>query len=308
MSQPLLSICITTYNRPEITCELLSKLYYDARIEYLLVDDGSLAEHVTTVKDFIAFSDLSVTLLEKTNGGKLSALVFALRHASGMYFTDLDSDDIMEKKHIMNMIQGIEEANRLRNENSAIVGICGISETSAGVTFGDSFPSHLKLGSYIAMRLDDQVWGNKVEVILTKVLQNIPVQFFEGEHRIPTNVLWFSLDDRLLLFINLPFETYFPNGHDNITKNIRRIQSTSPNGTRSYHKMILQKKKYYKRNMPYLRAIVNYQRFSWHGAKPFFEKDLPIIDRLLIILSSPLGFALFCWDRFCLKIATIRQL
>lgn len=301
MNQPLLTICITTYNRPKITCDLLSKLYYDSRVEYLLVDDGSLAVNVKTVSEFIRAQRLAVVFLTKKNGGKLSALSHGLKHARGKYFTDLDSDDAMDKHHILNMIDGIKKTDTLRAGGTAVVGICGLSETPEGTVFGDPFPTQLQKCSYIQMRLDYKVWGNKVEVILTEALREISIKYFAGEKRMPTNILWFSLNDQPILLTNTPFETYFFNRPDSISNNLRAIQTGSPNSTRAYHKITFMKKKYYKRTSPYLSAAINYQRFSWHGARPFFETELRLKEILLIVLFIPLGFMLYCWDIFCLK-------
>lgn len=301
MNQPLITICITTYNRPQITCNLLSKLYYDSRVEYLLVDDGSLSENVQTVEKFIQDQQLSVIFLTKKNGGKLSALSLGLTHARGKYFTDLDSDDFMAKSHILNIIKGIKEADNLRERGTPVIGVCGLSETPEGIVFGDQFPNQLQVGPYIQMRLDHKIWGNKVEVMLTEVLQQISINYFIGEKRVPTNMLWFSLNDNPILFINSPFEVYFQNRSDSISSNLRAIQTESPNSTRGYFRLIIQKKKYYRRIAPYFSAIVNYQRFSWHGAKPFLEKDLLKSDPFIIALAMPLGFLLYCWDLFCLR-------
>lgn len=302
MNQPLLTICITTYNRPEITCELLKNLYSDNQVEYLLVDDGSLPEHVKTVEEFINEHELPIIYLTKENGGKLSALSLGLEHARGKYFTDLDSDDSMKKSHIVNILQGIKEADNQRAAGTPLVGVCGLSETPDGEVFGDAFPSRRQVGSYIQMRLDDQVRGNKVEVILTDVLREISIDHVSGERRMATNVLWFSLNDSPILFVNAPFETYFFNRVDSISNNIRAIQTQSPNSTRTYFKLILQKKQYYKSLSPYLFAVINYQRFSWHGARPFFESELSRKERFLITLSFPLGILLYCWDKLCLHI------
>jgi glycosyltransferase involved in cell wall biosynthesis len=300
MNQPLLTVCITTYNRPEITCDLLKNLYFDTQVEYILVDDGSLPEYIEIVEEFIKEHKLSVVYLTKENGGKLSALRLGLSHANGKYFTDLDSDDKMEKSHICNILEGIRKADHMRDTGTPVIGICGLSETPTGVIFGDEFPAGLQIESYIKMRLDYKIWGNKVEVILTKVLQEISIDFFKGETRVPTNILWFSLESHPLLFINAPFERYTPSRTGSISSNLRAIQTASPNSTRSYFKVIFQKKKYYKSVLPYLSAILNYQRFSWHGARPFFESELSKKEHFLIALSIPFGFLLYCWDKLCL--------
>lgn len=296
ISQILVTVCITTFNRPEVTCKLLKRLFHCKEVEYIVVDDGSTQENLDRIRACIDQNRLPVHLHNKENGGKLSALRFGLQYAKGKYFTDLDSDDYMLESNIHNIISGIRQVEALRAMGGDVIGVCGLSATPEGKVVGDSFPAQLKVATYFDMRLDFNLRGNKVEVILTEKLRHLKIPFFAGEKRMPTNVQWFSLLASQILFVDKPFEIYVPNRSDSISINIRRHAIQAKNSTRTEHKIIIQNKKIYKSKSHYLMAFINYVRFSFHRASPFFEKGFSFNQRLLLICVLPIGFLVYCRD------------
>jgi hypothetical protein len=60
--------------------------------------------------------------------------------------------------------------------------------------------------------------------------------------------------------------------------------------------LIILQKQHYKSNWPYLASLVNYLRFSLHGAKPFIEEELPFKNPPLLLLVLPASFLLFTLD------------
>lgn len=306
MSQPLVTICITTYNRPQITCDLLKRLFYCDEVDYIVIDDGSTEENSHITQSYISNNKLSVRYYGKENGGKLSALIYGLQYAKGKYFTDLDSDDEMSEKHILNIISSVQEVELLRSNGKGIIGVCGLSETANGDVIGDEFPVELITGTYYKMRLDCRLKGDKVEVILTEKLRSIDIKFFQGEKRMPTNVLWFSLMDSPILFVNKSFEVYFQNRPDSISSDVRRIAIQSKNSSRTEYKLIICNKKLFNNMRSYLMALVRYLCFSFHGASPFIEKRLGFKGCLLLICLSPISLLLYCKDVLLLQIKKSR--
>lgn len=303
----MVTICITTHNRPKITCNLLRRLFYCDEVEFIVVDDGSTEENSQVIQKYISSNRLSVRYFYKENGGKLSALMYGLQYAKGKYFTDLDSDDEMSERHVLNILTSIREAESLRINGKYLVGVCGLSETTHGEVVGDRFPADLAIGSYFKMRLDHRLTGNKVEVILTEKLKAIDIKFFEGEKRMPTNVLWFSLLGNPILFVNKPFEIYFSNGSESITSNVRKLAIESRNSTRAEYKLIISNKRLFESPKSYLIALIRYLRFSFHGASPYIEKDLRIKERVLLICLSPISLLLCCRDVLLLQLGRFKK-
>ncbi|MSS71055.1 MAG: glycosyltransferase family 2 protein [Candidatus Latescibacteria bacterium] len=86
------SVILPTYNRANYLIESLESLLAQTypNIEIVVVNDGSTDE----TKDKLgAFRD-RILYLEKSNGGKSSAINLGLRYATGDYVWVFDDDDI----------------------------------------------------------------------------------------------------------------------------------------------------------------------------------------------------------------------
>jgi glycosyltransferase involved in cell wall biosynthesis len=301
MNQPLVTVCITTYNRTSVTCDLLSRLTFHSSIEYIVVDDGSTAANFLALQDFILKNGLCIKLLRKENGGKLSAFRMALDHAKGKYITDLDSDDHMSATNVENILQSVKEVEQLRSEGKEIVGVVGLSENPEGGIFGDKFKKDGGVHTYIQMRVDQRIKANKVEIILTEKLKEIDIPFYKGEKRMSTNVQWFLLNDSKLLFVNKPFDVYYANRRDSISSKLLLSMVNSKNNTRYYFKLCMKQRHRYHGKRFYLFSAMNYMRFGLHGAEPFIEEDLDFRELSTLIVVFPVSAAWYIYDLFRLK-------
>lgn len=302
MDHPLVTVCITTYNRTSVTCDLLSRLTFHDSIEYIIVDDGSTETNFFVLQDFIQNNGLSVKLLCKENGGKLSAFKMALNHAKGKYITDLDSDDHMSETNIENILQSVREVEQLRNEGNEIIGVVGLSENPDSSIFGDKFKKDRGVHTYIQMRVDQRIKLNKVEVILTEKLKEINIPFWKGENRMSTSVQWFLLNDSKLLFVNKTFDVYYANRRDSISSKMLLNLVNSKNNTRYHFKLCMKQRHLYYSKRFFLFSAMNYMRFGMHGAKPFIEKNLDFRELSTLLIVFPVSLAWYIYDLLRLKL------
>ena len=89
---PLVSVIITTYNRPDflkIAIDSVVNQTYD-NIEILVIDDGSEVNYAETICTYYK----KCKYLHKNNGGISSARNFGVENANGEYIAFLDDDDV----------------------------------------------------------------------------------------------------------------------------------------------------------------------------------------------------------------------
>lgn len=93
LSQPNISIVICNYNYAQYIAYAIESALaqtYPA-FEVVIIDDGSTDHSVNVIKTF----EKSVTLVQKTNGGQVSAYNTAIEHVSGDVVVFLDADDAL---------------------------------------------------------------------------------------------------------------------------------------------------------------------------------------------------------------------
>lgn len=104
------SFIIPVYNRPDEIDELLqslSLLDFDKPFEVVIVEDGS-----TILCNMIVdkYSDkLNISYFFKANSGPGASRNYGMQNAKGDYFIILDSDCILPKKYLQNVLKSLEE-------------------------------------------------------------------------------------------------------------------------------------------------------------------------------------------------------
>lgn len=103
MSNPLISVIITTYNREaylEIAIQSVSRQTYQ-NLEILVIDDGSSIDYAKAICDKYPLSKYCY----KKNGGLSSARNYGINLAKGDYIAFLDDDDFWEETKIEKQVK-----------------------------------------------------------------------------------------------------------------------------------------------------------------------------------------------------------
>lgn len=103
------SFVIPVYNRPDETQELLqSFLELDTQVDFeiVIVEDGSSISSKDVVNTFK--NQLNISYYFKENSGPGDSRNYGMRKAKGNYFIILDSDCILPKNYLTEVIHGLE--------------------------------------------------------------------------------------------------------------------------------------------------------------------------------------------------------
>ncbi|MDQ1148159.1 glycosyltransferase [Sphingobacterium zeae] len=106
LKEPLISIIIPVYNVEPYLSECLTSVIDQtySNLEIILVNDGS-TDGSGNICAAYAKNDVRIKIINKTNGGLSDARNKGLDLANGEYVSFVDSDDVIDKNFICNLLQ-----------------------------------------------------------------------------------------------------------------------------------------------------------------------------------------------------------
>ena len=109
MPNPYFSIIVPTFNRPDEVDELMESLTKQTYHEFeLILADGSPTEILTTIIEKYK-SKISVLHLHRPYLGISDSRNLGCQHAKGQYFIFLDSDCVLPKNYLENVLDGLNK-------------------------------------------------------------------------------------------------------------------------------------------------------------------------------------------------------
>lgn len=106
----ILSVAIPCYNSQEYMCHAVeSALVGGEDIEILIVDDGSTDDTAKIADRLERKYPGIVKAVHQENGGHGEAVNAGLRHASGLYFKVLDSDDWLDREALVKVLETLKQ-------------------------------------------------------------------------------------------------------------------------------------------------------------------------------------------------------
>ena len=105
-----ISFIIPVYNRPEEISELLESfaaLEANKDFEIVIVEDGSITKSDDIIESFK--ERLTITYFFKSNTGPGDSRNFGMKHAKGSYFVILDSDCILPKPYLNEVLKSLNK-------------------------------------------------------------------------------------------------------------------------------------------------------------------------------------------------------
>lgn len=178
---PLLSICIPTYNRREQVVSLVREiLRVEGPLEVCVHVDGSTDGTVEALTQLRA-PRLSVS--EGPNRGRAPSLLSALQRARGKFLMVYDDDDEINRQGL-----ALALAKCACALPDQVAGFIYHLNDQNGTRLGSDFP--VARSNFLKLRADEQVKGDKKEIILTELFKVCTYDDTGAYRRIPSSLTW----------------------------------------------------------------------------------------------------------------------
>lgn len=226
---PELTVLTPAYNRDKELHNLFESLcrQTDKNFEWLIVDDGSTDGTSLSAAGWKEIADFPVFYYKKENGGKHTALNYALKIITSPLVFIVDSDDRITPDAIKTIL---EKYSLYKNEQD----ICGFSflrEKPDGSEYlSGKVPVDGMKSTYCSCRINGNLAGDMAEVWYTEKLREFPFPEFKGEKFLGEDAVWVRLSGKykMRFFNKAIYISQYQN--DGLTKNRRRHNIKSPNG------------------------------------------------------------------------------
>lgn len=222
-----LAIVTPVYNRAvELQMLFNSLLRQDCQeFTWYVVDDGSTDDSWDTAARMRSEATFPVEIFRKENGGKHTAVNLAMRHVVEPLTFIVDSDDVLPPNAVDIILDSFDEI-------SDATGLCGISflRRMEHATQEADFPEGELRGSYMDVRINRGVTGDKAEVFYTRCLKEFPFPEFDGERFYHEDGVWVRLSSKyeMLHENKVIYEGRYLEG--GLTKGGRALKMASPLG------------------------------------------------------------------------------
>lgn len=279
-----LSIITSTYNRAHTLGQLYNSLLTQTcnSFEWIVVDDGSIDNTESLIKNFISENKIDIKYIYKINGGKHDALNIGINNALGEMTIIVDSDDYLEEYAVETIIYYFEKYKI----NNRICGFSFLRAYSDRKIIGDSFLQEEEISNYIDCRINSDIKGDKAEVYFTDILKKYPFPVFEGEKFISEDIVWIEIAkkyDTVHINKNIYICEYLDGG---LTDSDKRIKFASPKGSMLRGKYMM----YHRCNLKFrVKGAIIYNCYKLEVDN--FKMNIDgLFNKILVILTKPIGY------------------
>lgn len=252
-----ITVFTPTYNRAHLLRRLYESLCRQTCMdfEWLVVDDGSVDDTASLMKTIVVEGKLPVRYIQKSNGGKHTAINRGVKEAQGELFWILDSDDSLPSTAVEMVLRYYPQMKKEK-----LGGICGYMAHHNGQVIGRPQVETPQVVSSIEMRYRLGVQGDMMEVFLTQALRDNPFPEIVGERFCPEILVWYRIAQKYQLLL-IPKVIYYRDYLDGgLTDNIVKIRMKSPIGTMMTYAELFQLPIPFKDKV---RNAINYWRFAF---------------------------------------------
>lgn len=223
-----ITIITPTYNRADLLPRLYESLLKQTNtdFEWMVIDDGSTDNTEELIQRYVQENKIPVYYEKKPNAGKHTALNLGIAKIESRLTFIVDSDDYLTPDAVEIIISYDEKYRSTDN-------LCGYSFLRChqdGRVNTAYFPEDEKIDTYLSVRINGNIGGDKAEVFYTDILKKYPFPVFEGEKYMPEDTVWMQMSGPYqMLHVNKSIYIcdYLDGG---LTNTGRRMKIYSPNG------------------------------------------------------------------------------
>ena len=289
----IVSVITPTYNRADLLKNAYNSLVNQTNhsLEWIIVDDGSVDNTQTVVKEFLESNKFPIIYIYKENGGKHTAVNVGVKEARGDYCMVLDSDDKLTNDAIDTIIKDFE---KYHSESK----ICGLSYNKRIINadFNSKFMEETEVVSnHIEFRYNQKHPNDREEVYKTEILKKYPFPVIEGERFLSEAVVWNTiayLYDTVYINKDIYIAEYLPGGLSS-SSIISRVNN--PKGCLLNYEIMMREP--FKLFLRFKYSIL-YNTFCFFAninIKERLKKD----NKPLLIVTLPFGFLVYMkWKKY----------
>lgn len=198
MYTPKLAIITPVFNR----AAKLHRLYDSLKTQtckdftWYVVDDGSTDNSWDVITSMAESAPFTLKTFSKPNGGKHTAVNLAVRNIEEPLSFIVDSDDWLPSNSVETILRCFEEFG-------GDAGLCGISflRRMENCPFDSKpYPKSPLLGTYVDIRINGKIYGDKAEVFYTRCLKEYPFPEFPGERFYHEDGIWVRLSKKYMMY------------------------------------------------------------------------------------------------------------
>lgn len=233
-----ITILTPTYNRAGLLPRLYESLLgQDCKdFDWMVIDDGSSDGTDELIEGYIKEGKIPIYYERQSNAGKHTALNAGISRINSELTFIVDSDDYLTCDAVKTIL--LYDKKYKGRE-----GLCGYSFLRSyqdGRVNTAYFPEEEKTDTYLNVRINGNIGGDKAEVFYTDILKNYPFPVFEGEKYMPEDVVWMRMSGPYkMVHINKSIYIcdYLEGG---LTKSGRKMKLHSPKGMMLRSKVYLE--------------------------------------------------------------------
>ena len=272
-----LTIMTPTYNRAYILKRAYNSLINQTNKNFiwLIIDDGSNDNTEILVKEWIKDKKIKIEYYKKQNGGKHTAINFALDRLKTEYVVlTLDSDDYFTENAVDVILKNLDD------KKSGLVFLCDDEERTGRYKIKYDIISLNNCS--ISKALSHGIFNaSAIFVFKSNYIRNYKFPVFENENFFNEGYMLYQLDEPIV-WLNEPLciREYIDDG---LTKNIFKTYFQNPNSWYLYNKLRYERSATFKGKIKYKVYEITFGLLSKSN---FFKKTH---DKLLTILLFPVG-------------------
>ena len=226
-----ITILTPTYNRADYLEKLYGTLCRQTNKDFcwMVVDDGSTDNTREKMAGFMQRAEIDIESMTKENGGKHTALNMGMKYIRTELVFIVDSDDYLPPDAIQ-IILDYHEKYRKDKEKLHLCGYSFLRFYSNGKVNTAFFPKDEEIATYLQVRINGGIGGDKAEVFYSDALREYPFPEIEGEKFLAEDVIWMRMSEKYkMVHINrcIYISDYLEGG---LTKTGRRMKIYSPKG------------------------------------------------------------------------------
>lgn len=260
----MITIFTPSYNRKNELKDLYKSLRNQSNnnFEWLIVDDGSKDNTEEYINKLIKECKVNIRYIYKENGGKQSAYNLGVKEAKGDIFLCIDSDDILDKNAVENIIKDFKTIKEDKN-------ICGImynqnDKNNREKIIGTAFPVDNMIESYYDVYNKFGVKGDKMIVLFTAVAKKYLFPIIKEEKFVPEALIYNRISEKYSFVCRnkvVAYKEYLSSGY---SANYFNLVKRNPMGNTLYFKELYK----YNKN---LYTVYGYILFSIYSKLSFLE-------------------------------------